>query len=139
MVASLAVRHFWMTGFIGPPSALVGRSGRPEIGRLAPGQDQPCDGCHSDEGDLHGRGPHRSLLCSECHGLLESHVSDGEVIAPMKRIKSVTRLCSRCHRRLREERGKTPQLNLEAHVVEVGALFSDEVCFDCHRPHDPRP
>ena len=52
---------------------------------------------------------------------------------------SSVRLCAQCHRDRGEGGGGPARINLEAHVIEVGALFSDSVCFDCHRPHDPRP
>jgi len=134
----LAARYLWTVGFFDflpwPAGVEDGEAGRP-----AGGEVQPCDDCHEEAARLHSRGPHHVLLCSECHGAFAGHVSGGERIAPMAKVRNVTRLCSRCHRRLREGRDEAPQINLEAHVVEVGALFSDGVCFDCHRPHDPRP
>lgn len=98
-----------------------------------------CVDCHGEIEGYHLRGPHRSLTCGDCHRSGEAHVSDGEKVADMPSFHSVTRLCSQCHRELIARRQDAPKLNLEAHVIEVGALFSDRVCFDCHRPHDPRP
>jgi hypothetical protein len=57
----------------------------------------------------------------------------------MKRTKSVTKLCARCHRDLAARRESFPRINIEKHVADQGAALSDTVCFDCHNPHDPKP
>ena len=133
------LRHLWQRGMLDPwlsvgaDSAGTGKAVTPE------GGDITCADCHGEIEDLHLRGPHRSMMCEECHGALESHVEDDVKIADMAPFRSITRLCSRCHRELNSRRKDAPRLNLEAHVIEVGALFSDRVCFDCHQAHDPRP
>lgn len=99
----------------------------------------PCRDCHADVGSLHSRGPHARLLCEDCHGFQARHRADGETPPEGITTGSIVRLCSRCHRDRSTGGADPPRINLEAHVIEVGALFSESVCFDCHRPHDPRP
>ena len=118
------------------PDRFAGRRGKSAAGSSG---TTPCTVCHGEVGDYHLRGPHRSLACEDCHGSGEGHVSGGEKTADMPALQSITRLCSQCHRELNARRQEAPKLNLESHLIEVGALFSDRVCFDCHQPHDPRP
>jgi hypothetical protein len=129
VTAVLLARHFWILGYFPSPSGHV----------QASGESGECGECHDAVGDLHQRGPHRALSCEECHGDGDGHVRDGEKIGDMPRSRNISRLCSRCHRELNAGRKTAPLINLEAHVVEAGALFSDRVCLDCHRSHDPRP
>jgi hypothetical protein len=125
----------WKVGLL---DGLPGVGGE-EISREADsGSAVPCRECHDAVGELHHRGPHRGLLCEDCHGLQAKHRADGTIPPDGVATSSVVRLCSQCHRDSEGGAGP-PRINLEAHVIEVGALFSDTVCFDCHRPHDPRP
>ena len=125
----------WKVGLLdGLPG--VGRAGIQK--EQAPTSAVPCRECHDAVGELHHRGPHRGLLCEDCHGLQAKHRADGTTPPDGVATSSVVRLCSQCHRDSEGGAGP-PRINLEAHVIEVGALFSDSVCFDCHRPHDPRP
>jgi len=103
------------------------------------GGNEVCGECHDDVKEAHDGGPHLAIPCEDCHDALVSHVRDGEKIADMPRTKSVTRLCARCHRELIARPADFPQVNIEAHVEEMGAEISDEVCFECHSPHDPTP
>jgi hypothetical protein len=121
-------------GLLGP--AAPGMEASPSF---PSGQAAACGDCHGSIGDLHRRGPHRVLLCEACHGFQMLHRRDGVTPPETMVTSSVVRLCSRCHREIRESGEAGQRLNLEAHVVEVGALFSEGVCFDCHQPHDPRP
>jgi len=129
VTAVMLGRHFWILGYF--PSSSRSVQARDEGGE--------CGECHDAVDDLHQRGPHRVLTCGECHGDGGNHVRDGEKIGDMPRSRNISRLCSRCHRELNAGRKTAPLINLEAHVVEAGALFSDRVCLDCHRSHDPRP
>jgi hypothetical protein len=130
---SLLARNFWVLGYFSPP-------GRPYTGEAAysPSVDE-CADCHQEVGALHDRGPHHSITCEDCHGPAREHVKGGEKAASMPPSKSIARLCSTCHREMNARTESAPKLNFEAHVVETGALFSDRICLDCHRPHDPRP
>ncbi len=132
------LRHLWLRGILDPwlPDGGGNDAG---LSRQVPEGGTACADCHSEIEGFHLRGPHRTMACEDCHGPLEGHVRDDEKIADMPPFRSITRLCSQCHRELNSKREDAPKLNLEAHVIEVGALFSDRVCFDCHRPHDPRP
>ena len=137
VVSLLFVRHLWTKGLLDAwlPGSTVGAG----TSRSTSGGDTTCQDCHGEIEDLHLRGPHSVIDCQDCHGGAAGHVREGEMIAGMPSFKSIARLCSSCHRDLAHRRREAPALNLEAHVIEVGALFSDRVCFDCHRPHDPRP
>jgi len=132
-------RNFWILGYFAASRDLPSRSARGSSGAPPPGGGEECPDCHDAIGDLHRRGPHRAVICEECHGTIGGHVRDGEKIGAMPESKNIARLCSRCHRELNARGVTAPKLNLEAHVVEAGALFSDRVCLDCHLAHDPRP
>jgi hypothetical protein len=139
VTAVILARNFWVLGYF-PGSRLPS----PGNGARTPGDadlrgDAGCPNCHDRIGDLHNRGPHRSILCEDCHGTIEGHVKDGERVGPMPKSGSIARLCSLCHREMNARSETAPKLNLETHVVETGALFSDRICLDCHLPHDPRP
>lgn len=139
LAAVFFLRHLWLRGILDPWLPLGAGRGGAENRLISPGGAATCADCHGEIEDLHLRGPHRVMACEECHGPLEGHVEEDEKIADMPPFRSITRLCSRCHRELNSRREDAPRLNLEAHVIEVGALFSDRVCFDCHQAHDPRP
>jgi hypothetical protein len=138
-VTLLFLRHLWLKGLLDaylPGSTVDAGFRRSSGGNVG---DVTCADCHDEAEDLHLRGPHNVIDCEDCHRGAEGHVRDGEKVAGVPPFKSITRLCSRCHRDLANRRRDAPKMNLEAHLIEVGALFSDRVCFDCHRPHDPRP
>ncbi len=132
------LRHLWLRGMLDPWLPIAAKGSGTGKAATSEGGGVTCADCHGEIEDLHLRGPHRSMVCEECHGALESHVRDEVKIADMAPFRSITRLCSQCHRELNSRREDAPRLNLEAHVIEVGALFSDRVCFDCHQAHDPR-
>jgi hypothetical protein len=132
-------RNFWVLGYFpGPHRTAQGNGAGSPVTASARG-DAGCPDCHDSIGDLHDRGPHRSLLCEDCHGAIEGHVSEGERVGPMPKSRNIARLCSLCHREMNARSQTATKLNLETHVVETGALFSDRICLDCHLPHDPRP
>jgi len=103
------------------------------------GGNDSCGKCHADMKSLHDKGAHVAVPCEDCHDALAAHIKDGEKIADMPRVKSVTRLCGRCHRDLAARRDDFPKINIEKHVQDQGAEISDQVCFDCHNPHNPTP
>lgn len=104
------------------------------------GGDEACGECHDDIKETHDEGSHAGVRCENCHDALASHVRDGDKYADMPRVKSVLKLCGRCHAELDARPKDFPQVSIETHPVEQGAEeASDEVCFDCHLPHDPTP
>lgn len=104
------------------------------------GGDEACGECHEGIKETHDGGAHVDVRCENCHDALAAHVEDGEKIADMPRVKSVLKLCGRCHRELDARPEDFPQVNIKTHPVDMGAEeASDEVCFDCHSPHDPTP
>ena len=103
------------------------------------GGDEACGECHDDEKATHDAGAHAPVRCEGCHDALATHIKDGDKYADMKRTKSVTKLCARCHREMAARRDDFPTINIEQHVADQGAQLSDTVCFDCHNPHDPTP
>jgi hypothetical protein len=102
------------------------------------GGNEACGTCHAGKKTL-TTGPHVTVPCEDCHDALAAHVKGGAKIAEMPRVKSVTRLCGRCHRDLVARRDGFPKINIEKHVKDQGAELSDQVCFDCHNPHNPTP
>jgi len=103
------------------------------------GGNETCGKCHGDKKGEHDGGAHLSVPCETCHDALATHVRDGKKVADMPRVKSVTRLCGRCHRDLIARRDGFPKVNIEKHVQDQGAVLTDQVCFDCHNPHSPAP
>jgi cytochrome c553 len=103
------------------------------------GGNASCGKCHAEILTLHDAGAHLPVPCEDCHTALATHIKDGKKIADMPRVKSVTRLCGRCHRDLVARRDDFPKINVEKHVKDQGAELSDQVCFDCHNPHNPAP
>lgn len=136
---SIGARHIWVLGYFPFSRHLPAPKGGEPRGTRPFQPVEDCPDCHQAAGDLHDRGPHRSILCEDCHGNAEEHVSGGEKVGDMPKSKSIAPLCSSCHREMNTLSESAPKLNLEAHVVETGALFSSRICLDCHRPHDPRP
>lgn len=103
------------------------------------GGNESCGACHAPRKAEHDRGAHLAVPCEDCHDALAAHVRDGRKVADMPRLRSVTRLCARCHRELVARRDDFPEINIEKHVQEQGAALTDQVCFDCHNPHSPAP
>jgi bacterioferritin-associated ferredoxin len=103
------------------------------------GGNDSCGKCHEKIKELHDKGAHLPVPCEDCHDALATHVRDGKKVAEMRRTKSVTKLCARCHRDLAARRESFPRINIEKHVADQGATLSDTVCFDCHNPHNPAP
>jgi hypothetical protein len=90
--------------------------------------------------EAHDGGPHAAIPCEDCHDAKANHAAEDTKIADMPRTKSVLKLCARCHAELEARPEDFPQVNIKTHPVEMGAdEASDEVCFDCHSPHDPTP
>ena len=89
---------------------------------------------------LHDKGAHLAVPCEDCHDALAAHIKDGKKIAEMPRVKSVTRLCGRCHRDLVARRDDFPDGSTSRSTSRTRARrLSDQVCFDCHNPHNPTP
>lgn len=107
--------------------------------RMRHGGNESCVPCHAAIKGKHDGGPHLLIPCEDCHDALAAHVQDGKKIAEMRRTKSVTQLCARCHRELVARRKDFPQVNIEKHVQDQGAVLSETVCFGCHNPHHPTP
>jgi hypothetical protein len=103
------------------------------------GGNDACGECHDEIKADHDGGAHLAVPCEDCHDALATHVRDGDKIADMPRVKSVLRLCGRCHRELDARPEDFPQVNIKTHPEEMGAEPSDDVCFECHSPHDPAP
>ncbi|HEY5999614.1 MAG TPA: cytochrome C [bacterium] len=117
----------------------AGNLGEQAAREVRHGGNEACAGCHAEKAAEHGKGAHRPVPCEDCHDALGTHVRDGKRFSEMKRTKSVTKLCARCHRDLAARRESFPRINIEKHVADQGATLSDTVCFDCHNPHDPKP
>ena len=61
-------------------------------------------------------------------------------MAEMSKIRNVDKLCARCHSEMNARPDDFPQVNIHIHPVDMGAdEDTEEVCFECHSPHDPTP
>lgn len=104
---------------------------------LVHGSPDACMECHEEVVKLKSAGRHQAVPCQDCHAPLTQHVSE-EGMQPMPINKSYT-LCARCHQEL-EARPKTfPQIDFHEHVTAKNKnLESEEVCLNCHHPHNPQ-
>ena len=100
------------------------------------GGDASCRSCHAEQFDAHQNAEHVKVRCEVCHAPLSAHVSEGKKSAamPMKRNRQ---LCLNCHRGLVARPKSFPQIQPRQHVDDNGGDWGDEVCFECHSPHEP--
>jgi hypothetical protein len=100
------------------------------------GGPESCRSCHGEEYGVHSAGAHKSVPCENCHGPLAFHADSSDKTADMPTDRSYD-LCARCHRRLSARPASVSQVQVEAHLEEMGADFEREVCIACHQPHAP--
>ena len=106
------------------------------------GEVAGCYECHDDEVDTHQAGSHKTVSCENCHAPMATHVdAEGEQYAEMN-INQTGEWCIRCHLKLPARPKSQPQLDPVEHLLangveQVGRDWSDQVCFECHAPHDP--
>lgn len=130
------------------------------------GDETACQPCHADRFAEKLAGKHATVSCEVCHAPLyfafldpeEGIVGDGEAqgaypavryphadetgkLNPMPTDTS-HRLCANCHQKLRARPENMPQIVLEEHLVDAGAIEKGEeipegVCIACHDVHDP--
>jgi len=90
---------------------------------------EACAECHEDKSAENAGGKHHVIQCENCHGPLLQHPDDPEKL-PIERTRA---LCLRCHTSLpypTSKRGKLPAIDPNEHNP-------DEVCSECHNPHNP--
>ena len=109
------------------------------------GEVKGCLECHEgeEESDLHQNGPHKVVACENCHAPMSTHVKDEEYEWEMTS-NTTGKWCIRCHLEIPTRPKKQPQIDPVEHLREVsekpvGRDWSDQVCFECHEPHDPTP
>ncbi len=98
--------------------------------------DFACGECHEEQYDLHEAGSHITVGCEVCHEPIGTHITNGEMTAPMS-IPASFELCTRCHRRLAARPADFPQVNPKKHLGEAELELTDTVCTECHDPHSP--
>jgi predicted CXXCH cytochrome family protein len=87
-----------------------------------------CLDCHSDVGDVIGKGKHATVHCEACHGPHAAHAADpstAKAVRPDSRV-----LCARCHQASVARPAAFPQ-------VEIADHAGGEACTSCHTPHSP--
>ena len=87
-----------------------------------------CLDCHSDVGDVLGKGKHAVVGCEACHGPHAAHAADpstAKAVRPDARV-----LCARCHKASVARPAGFPQVEPSEHAGK-------EVCTSCHTPHSP--
>jgi hypothetical protein len=97
---------------------------------------ESCRACHAGEWGEHSAGVHKSVPCEDCHAPLITHANSAEKTGEMAVDRSWNH-CARCHRRLAARPADFPQVQVEAHLEEMGADLEREVCIACHQPHAP--
>ncbi len=100
------------------------------------GGDQSCRECHEDQYDLREEGAHVGVRCEGCHEPIGSHITNGEMTAPMF-IPASFELCTRCHRHLAARPDDFPQVNPQQHLEDNEMDHTNTVCTECHDPHSP--
>lgn len=99
---------------------------------------ESCEPCHADEFALWKAGPHKTIICEDCHAPLVTHIKNDEKFADME-INKTTEFCLRCHSELPARPKDFPQINVESHLKDAGEKLTSTVCYTCHGPHDPTP
>jgi hypothetical protein len=88
-----------------------------------------CKECHEDKYESNMASKHKIIQCENCHGPAIDHPDDPERLVIDRR----RALCIRCHSLLPypdNPRGDINGIDPEEHNV-------DEVCVECHDPHEP--
>ncbi len=104
----------------------------------APGD---CTRCHEKQQAAHASGKHAKVSCEVCHAPLTDHVAADKKIADMP-ANPTYQLCLLCHLKLAARPAAFPQIVLQDHLVEVGAIEAGEpipprACVPCHENHKP--
>ncbi|MFC2076199.1 cytochrome C [candidate division KSB1 bacterium] len=100
------------------------------------GGPESCRSCHAEEYGIHSAGSHKTVPCEDCHAPLITHANADEKTGEMAVDRSWA-LCARCHRLLAARPKNFPQVQVEAHLEEMGADLEREVCIACHQSHAP--
>jgi len=87
-----------------------------------------CLDCHSDVGDVLGKGKHAAIGCEACHGPHAGHATDPSTAKAVR--PDAHELCARCHQASVARPAGFPQVEPAEHA---GA----EACTSCHTPHSP--
>jgi predicted CXXCH cytochrome family protein len=87
-----------------------------------------CLDCHSEVGEVLGRGKHATVGCEACHGPHAAHAADPSTAGAVRPDSRV--LCARCHQASVARPAGFPQ-------VEAAEHSGGEACASCHSPHSP--
>jgi len=105
---------------------------------------ESCKQCHEDDEEYrnHEAGKHQVVPCEDCHAPVATHVKDGEQEWDMQVIKTGD-WCLRCHLKLKARPQTQPQIEPVQHLREqavesVTEDWDDQICYECHDPHNPK-
>lgn len=103
------------------------------------GSPQSCAPCHKKQSETVRDGRHAPVPCQDCHEPLAWHADPktNKKIADMA-VNRKAALCERCHQKLEARPASFPQVVPAEHLNQVGGEDGDEVCMQCHTPHDPK-
>ncbi len=93
-----------------------------------------CEECHSEQVQLLSKHEHKSLSCESCHGPLEAHAQNPDVL-PEK--KSHYGACVRCHEANPSRPKWHKQIVSKTHYTESKPGAKPSLCTECHVPHAP--
>lgn len=98
-----------------------------------------CAQCHEDVWATHQNGAHASVQCQNCHDALSVHYSaeKDDLVGEMPKDRSA-KTCLRCHLKLSARPKDFPQIDVEAHLSGAKDAHKQDVCLDCHTPHNPK-
>lgn len=143
LLLGVLVRHFMVPESFGEAGFYRYASlGEHMAAPLSHGSRNACGDCHPDQHTAIEGGTHASVSCEVCHAPLSVHASTEGKIADMP-INRTYRLCALCHTKLLARPTEFPQVDLEAHLLDVGALETPQpiparACLVlCHNPHSP--
>lgn len=100
-----------------------------------------CTACHEEIATAKSEGKHAGLNCESCHAPVTVHADDDEKLADMPTNPSVA-LCANCHQILDARPDTMPQVDIRAHLEEIGVISAGEdipesACVVCHDVHSP--
>ena len=108
------------------------------------GEVKGCAECHGERVELLMSGKHHTVACENCHAPMATHAVSGKGKTAKMYANKTGNWCIRCHLELPGRPKTQPQIDPVKHLTEVGIEqagrdWSDQVCFECHNPHNPEP
>ncbi len=104
---------------------------------IAFGGNTSCNDCHQKQVETLTANKHKKLNCEGCHGALADHVKDGKKFADAVVMNDTRWQCLNCHQQKVTMPKRHPVFpgKVEKHLK----LKDEQICLECHQPHDPTP